>query len=178
VRVLPRPVSQPHPEILWGAAAPKAVQRAAKLDLGFASVSGKREIMLYLDALKQMGKDPSRYSVVSSRIFHIANSEEEAWREASPAMIYQAELYAKWLAAGYGTDPSKTFIRPDPERLKRTGLLGPVDFVRQRVEQILDETPLTEFVAVCQLPGMDPAKAYRSLELFGKEILPAIKQGI
>ena len=177
VRVLPRPVSQPHPEILWGAAAPKAVQRAAKLDLGFASVSGKREIMLYLDTLKQMGKDPSRYSVVSSRIIHIANSEEEAWREASPAMIYQAELYAKWLAAGYGTDPSKTFIRPDPERLKRTGLLGPVDFVRRRVEQILNETPLTEFIAVCQLPGMDPAKAYRSLELFGKEILPAIKDG-
>jgi len=24
---------------------------------------------------------------------------------------------------------------------------------------------------------MDPAKAYRSLELFGKEILPAIKEG-
>jgi alkanesulfonate monooxygenase SsuD/methylene tetrahydromethanopterin reductase-like flavin-dependent oxidoreductase (luciferase family) len=177
VRVLPRPVSQPHPEILWGAAAPKAVQRAAKLDLGFASVSGKREIMLYLDTLKQLGKDPSRYSVVSSRIVHIASSEEEAWREASPAMIYQAELYAKWLAAGYGTDPSKTFIRPDPERLKRAGLLGPVDFVRRRLEQILDDTPLTEFIAVCQLPGMDPAKACRSLELFGKEILPAINHG-
>ena len=42
---------------------------------------------------------------------------------------------------------------------------------------ILDDTPITEFIAVCQLPGMDPAKAYRSLELFGKEILPAIKDG-
>src|SRR5260370_35495541 len=36
VRVLPRPVSQPHPEILWGASAHQAVQRAAKLDLSFS----------------------------------------------------------------------------------------------------------------------------------------------
>src|SRR5260370_32550095 len=104
--------------------------------------------MLYLDTLKQMEKDLSRYRVVSSRIIHIANSEEEAWREASPAMIYQAELYAKWLAAGYGTDPSKTFIRPDPERLKRTGPLGPVDFGRRRLEQILDHRPTTAFTSV------------------------------
>lgn len=40
VRVLPRPVSQPHPEILWGAAATKAIQRAARLDLGFACIGG------------------------------------------------------------------------------------------------------------------------------------------
>src|SRR5260370_14488624 len=105
VRVLPRPVSQPHPEILWGAAAPKAVQRAAKLDLGFASVSGKREIMLYLDPLKHLGKAPSRYSVVSSRIVPIPNSEDAAWRAASPPMLYPAERSPERLAPPYGPSP-------------------------------------------------------------------------
>jgi alkanesulfonate monooxygenase SsuD/methylene tetrahydromethanopterin reductase-like flavin-dependent oxidoreductase (luciferase family) len=36
-RVLPRPVSQPHPELLWGAGAAKSIRRAAQLDLSFAS---------------------------------------------------------------------------------------------------------------------------------------------
>ena len=31
-------------------------------------------------------------------------------------------------------------------------------------------------VMCTQLPGLDPAKAYRSLAVFGKEILPAMKQ--
>jgi alkanesulfonate monooxygenase SsuD/methylene tetrahydromethanopterin reductase-like flavin-dependent oxidoreductase (luciferase family) len=175
VRVLPRPASQPHPEILWGAAAAKAIQRAARLDLGFACVGGRREIGIYHDALRAQGKDPARYSVVASRIVHIAESEERAWEEAGPAMLYQAELYAQWIAAGYGLDPRKSFIRPEPARLKQSALLGPVDHVRRRLEHVLEETPMTEFIACCQVPGLDPSKAYRSLELFGKEILPVIK---
>jgi alkanesulfonate monooxygenase SsuD/methylene tetrahydromethanopterin reductase-like flavin-dependent oxidoreductase (luciferase family) len=176
VRVLPRPVSQPHPEILWGAAATKAIERAARLDLSFACVGGRREIGIYHEALKAQGKDPSRYSVVSSRVVHVADTEDKAWEEAGPAMMYQAELYAQWIAAGYGRDAKQSFIRPDPERLKRSGLLGPIDHVRRKLEGIIAETPMTEFIACCQLPGLDPASAYRSLETFGMEILPMIKQ--
>jgi alkanesulfonate monooxygenase SsuD/methylene tetrahydromethanopterin reductase-like flavin-dependent oxidoreductase (luciferase family) len=177
VRVLPRPVSQPHPEILWGAAAANAIRRAARLDLGFACVGGRREIAIYREALTSQGKDPSRYGVVSSRIVHIAETEEKAWEEAGPAMTYQAQLYAQWIATGYGREAKDSFIRPDPERLRRSALLGPVEHVRGKLEGILDETPMTEFIACCQLPGLDPAKAYRSLEIFGLELLPAIKEG-
>jgi alkanesulfonate monooxygenase SsuD/methylene tetrahydromethanopterin reductase-like flavin-dependent oxidoreductase (luciferase family) len=177
VRVLPRPVSRPHPEILWGAAATKAIERAARMDLGFACVGGRREIGIYHDALKAQGKDPARFSVVSSRVVHIAPSVEQAWAEAGPAMMYQAELYAQWIAVGYGRDPKQSFIRPDPDRLKRSGILGPVDHVRRRIEEVIDETPMTEFIVCGQLPGLDPAKAWQSLELFGKEILPSIRQG-
>src|SRR5260370_15251304 len=99
--------------------------------------------MLYLDTLKQMEKDLSRYSVVSSRIVHIADSEEEAWREASPAMIYQGQLYPEWLAPGYCTDPSKTLILPDPQQLKPAAPLWPGAFVIQRVAQIISHTPTT-----------------------------------
>jgi alkanesulfonate monooxygenase SsuD/methylene tetrahydromethanopterin reductase-like flavin-dependent oxidoreductase (luciferase family) len=177
VRVLPRPISQPHPEILWGGATTKAIQRAARLDLGFACVGGRREIGIYHEALKQLGKNPAQYSVVASRVVYIAASEEQAWTEAGPAMMYQAELYARWIAAGYGSDPNRAFIRPDPERLKRSAILGPIDHVRRRLEEVIADTPLTEFIVCTQLPGLDPAKAYRSLEVFGKEILPTVKLG-
>ena len=54
-RVLPRPVSQPHPELLWGAGAAKAIRRGAELDMSFACVGGRKEIGIYVEALKARG---------------------------------------------------------------------------------------------------------------------------
>ncbi len=176
VRVLPRPASLPHPELLWGAGAPEAIRRAAKLDLSFACVGGRKEIGIYVEALKALGKDPARYSIVNSRVVYIADSEEQAWADSRVALLYQAELYGKWLSAAAGTnDQSRVLIRPDADRLRRTSVLGPPDYVRGRISEILDTTPMTELIIVMQLPGLDPAKGRKSLERFGKEVLPHIK---
>ncbi|MDO8430882.1 MAG: LLM class flavin-dependent oxidoreductase [Candidatus Binatus sp.] len=176
VRVLPRPVSQPYPELLWGAGAPKAIRRAAKLDLSFACVGGRKEAGIYIEALKAAGKDPSKYNIVANRAVYVANSEEEAWRDTRDALMYQAELYGKWLSAAAGTtDQSKVLIRPDPERLRRTSVLGTPAEVRDKLNAILDATPFTELIVVTQLPGLDPAKARRSLDRFGLEVLPQLR---
>ena len=153
VRVLPRPVSQPHPELLWGAGAAKAIRRAADLDLSFACVGGRREIGIYIEALKARGKDPARYSIVNSRVVYVADSEEEAWHDTRDALMYQAELYGKWLSAAAGTtDQSKVLIRPDPERLRNTSVLGTAAEVSARLAEILESTPMTELIVATQLP--------------------------
>ncbi len=177
VRVLPRPASRPHPELLWGAGARKAIERGARMDLSFACVGGRREIGIYLDALKAQGKDPSRYNIVNSRVVYIADTPEQAWREVGDGLMYQAELYAKWLAAAAKTtDLSKVLIRPDPERLKRTSVLGPPEFVKRQLLQTIAETPMTELIVAMQVPGVAPAKTIHSLERFGAEVLPALKE--
>ena len=175
-RVLPRPVSQPYPELLWGAGAAKAIRRGAELDMSFACVGGRKEIGIYIEALKARGKDPSRYGIVNSRVVYVADSEEEAWRDTREPLMYQAELYGKWLSAAAGTtDQSKVLIRPDPDRLRRTIVLGTPDEVRIRLSEIIETTPMTELIVVSQLPGLDPAKARRSLDRFGAEVLPGLK---
>ena len=175
-RVLPRPVSQPYPELLWGAGAAKAIRRGAGLDMSFACVGGRKEIGIYIEALKARGKDPSRYNIVNSRVVYVADSEEEAWRDTREPLMYQAELYGKWLSAAAGTtDQSKVLIRPDPDRLQRTSVLGTPDEVRIRLNEIVETTPMTELIVVSQLPGLDPAKARRSLDRFGAEVLPGLK---
>ncbi len=176
VRVLPTPASRPHPELLWGVGAPKAIRRAARMGLSFACVGGHREIGIYTEALKEGGHNPADVSIVNSRVVYIAASAEEAWREVGDALMYQAEHYGKWLSAAAGTtDMSKVLIRPDPERLKRTSILGPPEEVRARVAEVLEASPITDLITVTQLPGLDPAKARRSLERFGREVLPAFK---
>ncbi|MGH7949041.1 MAG: LLM class flavin-dependent oxidoreductase [Candidatus Binataceae bacterium] len=176
VRVLPRPISSPHPELLWGAGAPDAIRRAAKLDMSFACVGGRKEMGIYVEALKALGKDPARYTILNSRVVYIADSEDRAWADTRDALMYQAELYGKWLSAAAGTtDQSRVLIRPDADRLRRTSVLGPPDYVRGRISEILDTTPMTELIIVMQLPGLDPAKGRKSLDRFGKEVLPYIK---
>lgn len=175
VRVLPTPRSRPHPELLWGAGARTAIERAAQLDLGFACVGGKKQVAIYRDRLFALGKDPERFSVVSSRVVYIADTPEQAWREVGDGLLYQAELYGKWLSAAAKTPTSKVLIRPDPERLKRTSILGPVDLVRDRLSEVIETTPLTELILVMQLPGVAPEKAYRGLRRFGTEVLPSFR---
>ena len=176
VRVLPTPTSRPYPELLWGAGAPKAIRRAAQMGLSFACVGGRKEMGIYAEALKQAGRNPADFSLVNSRVVYIAATAQEAWSEVGDALMYQAEHYGKWLSAAAGTtDMSKVLIRPDPERLKRTSILGPPQEVSTRIAQVIESGPITDLITVAQLPGLDPAKARRSLERFGREVLPAFK---
>lgn len=176
VRVLPTPASHPCPELLWGAGAPKAIRRAARMGLSFACVGGRKEMGIYTEALKEAGRNPADFSLVNSRVVYIAATAQEAWKEVGDALMYQAQHYGKWLSAAAGTsDMSQVLIRPDPERLKRTSILGPPEEVRARITAVIESGPITDLITVAQLPGLDPAKARRSLERFGREVLPAFK---
>ena len=175
VRVLPRPVSQPHPELLWGVGAPKGIQRAAELGLSFATVGAASAVRIYHDALRAGGKDPAQFSVVGSRNLYVADSAEEAWKDIEAPSMYWAEHYGRWLSQHAGTDISKAPIRPEPQRLRRTSVLGAPAEIRQRLAQIIEEDKLTDLIINTQLPGLDPAKAMRSLVRFGTEVMPFLR---
>ncbi len=174
VQVLPRPVSKPHPELLWGGMNAQAIRRGAKLGLSFACNLGRREVEMYRDALRESGKDPGNYSIVNNRVVYIADSEEQAWKEIEQAAMYQAALYDKWLSAAAkgGASP----IRPDAERIRRNAILGPPAQVAERLAKIIDSTPMTELILATQLPGLAPRKAQRSLERLATEVLPILSK--
>jgi len=173
VQVLPRPISKPHPQLLWGGMAPAAIKRGAELDLSFACNLGQREVALYRDTLRQLGKDPAAYSIVNSRIVYVADTAEQAWAEIGPAALYQAALYAKWLSDATGGQ--QQWIQSVPDKVRRTCVLGSPEEVRQRLSEIIGSKQMTEMILSMQLPGLEPAKAMRSLERFTAEVLPALR---
>ncbi len=172
-RVLPKPLSNRGPEILWGGMAPESITRSAKLDLGFACNLGNAEIRRYHDALRELGKNPSNYSVVNMRQIYVADSEEQAWEEIAPGLMYQMELYAKWLAQG-GIDTAGRYS-PDADALRKGSILGPPHRVIEQLREFAAKTPATELTLAMQQPGLDPAKAIRSLKRFVIEVLPALR---
>jgi alkanesulfonate monooxygenase SsuD/methylene tetrahydromethanopterin reductase-like flavin-dependent oxidoreductase (luciferase family) len=172
--VLPRPVSKPYPELLWGGMNEVAIRRGANLDLSFACNLGRREVEMYRSALRELGKDPANYSIVNNRVVYVADSEEQAWRDIEEAALYQAALYGKWLSAAAGGGESP--IRPDGDRIRRNAVLGAPAQVTERLKKIIEGTPMTELILATQLPGLEPKKALRSLERFATEVLPALRK--
>jgi alkanesulfonate monooxygenase SsuD/methylene tetrahydromethanopterin reductase-like flavin-dependent oxidoreductase (luciferase family) len=174
VQILPRPISRPYPQLLWGGMAPAAIKRGAELDLSFACNLGQREVALYRDTLRQLGKDPEAYSIVNSRIVYVADTAEQAWADIGPAALYQAAFYAKWLSEATGGE--QQWIQPVPDKVRRTCVLGSPEEVRQRLSEIIGSNQMTEMILSMQLPGLEPAKAMRSLERFTAEVLPALRR--
>jgi alkanesulfonate monooxygenase SsuD/methylene tetrahydromethanopterin reductase-like flavin-dependent oxidoreductase (luciferase family) len=172
VRVIPRPVSKPYPELLWGGMTTKAIERAAELDLGFACNLGRHQFEIYRKAMRERGKDPSRYSIVNSRIVYIAEDEEKAWNDIEQAAMYQAALYGKWLSAA---NPGQNWIQPNAKQLRSGAILGNPETVRAKLAEVIETASPTELIINMQLPGLAPSKAMRSLERFTNEVLPKLR---
>jgi alkanesulfonate monooxygenase SsuD/methylene tetrahydromethanopterin reductase-like flavin-dependent oxidoreductase (luciferase family) len=173
-RVLPKPISKPGPELLWGGMAPQSIKRSARLGLGFACNLGRAEIDSYHNALRELGKDPSNYSVVNTRQVYVADSEQRAWEEIAPGLIYQMNLYGKWLAEG-NIDTSGRY-RPDAEALRKSSIIGPPKRVAEQIDELIAHTPMTELALGMQQPGLDPKLVMRSLKRFATEVLPLLRQ--
>lgn len=176
VRVLPRPLSTPHPELLWGGMTPAAIRRGAELGLSFACNLGRREVALYRETLQQLGKDPTAYNIVNSRTVYVADTAEQAWADIEAAALYQAALYAKWLAEASGG--TQQWIQPTREQVRRTCVLGSPEEVRHQLLELCRSGQMTELIVNIQLPGLAPAKAMRSLERFATEVLPVLRQTV
>jgi alkanesulfonate monooxygenase SsuD/methylene tetrahydromethanopterin reductase-like flavin-dependent oxidoreductase (luciferase family) len=174
VRVLPRPVSQPHPELLWGGMTAKAIERGARLGLSFACNLGRREVQLYREALQRHRKDPSNFTVVGNRIVYVADNFDKAWADIEQPALYQASLYAQWLSAA--ARPEQNWVWPDAEKLKRGAIIGSPDEVRQRLQQLAVVGDTTELIIAMQLPGLEPSKTMNSLERFTAEVLPHLRR--
>jgi alkanesulfonate monooxygenase SsuD/methylene tetrahydromethanopterin reductase-like flavin-dependent oxidoreductase (luciferase family) len=173
VRVLPRPISQPYPELLWGGMTAKAIERGARLGLSFACNLGRREVQVYREALQRYGKDPAAFRIVGNRIVYVADSFDRAWADIEQAALYQASLYGQWLSAAAG--PGQTWNWADAERLKRGAIIGSPQEVQDRLQQLMQAGETTELIIAMQLPGLEPNKTMRSLERFCAEVLPHLR---
>ena len=173
--VRPKPVSLKGPELLWGGMAPKSIERSAKLDLGFACNLGAQEIARYYEALQALGKDPAAYSVVNTRQVYVADSADQAWEEIGPGLMYQMELYGKWLNEGAIETGGR--YRPDADALRKASILGTPKQVIEQLKELIARNPMTELALSMQQPGLDPKLAMRSLKRFATKVLPVLRKG-
>jgi alkanesulfonate monooxygenase SsuD/methylene tetrahydromethanopterin reductase-like flavin-dependent oxidoreductase (luciferase family) len=174
----PKPVQQPYPPIWIGARGPKAIRSAATMGYHLMGTIGPDPAPLYIETLKAAGRDPADFKIAQLRMVYVAATEAQAWDECEEHLWRLLTFYQDILAeAKDAAGDDKPLPVSAPHDLRHSSiadgmLIGSPDQVGKKLEQFSNEYQCTDFIMDMQFPGLDPAKATRSMELFATELMP------
>jgi alkanesulfonate monooxygenase SsuD/methylene tetrahydromethanopterin reductase-like flavin-dependent oxidoreductase (luciferase family) len=180
VRASLRPVQRPHPPIWMAAHTDKAVERAARLaDAWFVSPhvdddTVHRQMRLFADARAEAGLAPSGV-LPASREVYCAPTREAAVELAGPYVLGKYRSYAKW-----GQDeilPEDISFQADFEELEKgRWVLGTPEDCIERLGPLVTELGVNHLVTRMTWPGMPLEVVRPSVELFTREVMPALRE--
>jgi probable F420-dependent oxidoreductase len=177
--VAPRPVQRPRPPIWFAGWIEPAIRRAARLgDAWLGGPSAKldelaRCVRLYRDAWRGAGRHPDGSDIALMRYLFVARSAGQARAIVGAPFIRAFEhTYFKWPHPVVKRPPGELTI----ERLAEDRIIlgDPESCVRQ-LQRFRDELGLSHLVCRLSVTGIPAESARESMELFTREIMPALK---
>ena len=136
---------------------------------------------LYRESLEASGRDPAQFKVAQLRMTYCADSDDQAWEESQEHLFHILDFYQGVLAEAAdveGDDQILTVEKPEDLRdspIAEHLLIGSPATITQKFEDFLAGFACTDFIMETQMPGIEPAKANRSFELFAKEVMPKFR---
>lgn len=183
-RLSPKPVQQPHPPIWVGARGPKATKKVAEMGHHLMATLGPDPAPLYIETLKENGKDPDNFKVAQLRMVYCAETEDQAWEECQDHLFHMLDFYRDIIEeagdAEGDTEMGNSLTKPEDMRnsvLADVFMIGTPDQVSRKMENFVSEYQCTDFILNSQFPGLDPEKGTRALELFATEVMPRFQKG-
>lgn len=174
VRCTPKPVQKPRIPIWYGATGGEAMRRAARQGDGLLGGGAARQE--YVDALRDYGKDWQHPRIASTgRWIFCSEDPERDWDVLKPHALYQLQNYASWFrAAGQPAfgDPPVDYADLESRGLY---LVGTPEQIAQHIREAYAEAPFERHFWWAIWPGVDVAMATRSVELFAREVIPAVR---
>ncbi len=179
-RLMPRPVQAPHVPIWVGAIGPKAIDRSARFGCHHFGVD--ETIAAHNEALRRHGRDPRQFCSGVLRWVYVAPTGDEAWNDTQDHLHYMLSWYVRWggenQVKGDATAPQ---IRPASElrhcadKLIGAPIIGAPEEIIEKLLHMRKNSEVTHLAMGMHLPGLDPAKIRRSMELFAKEVMPTLR---
>lgn len=97
VQVLPRPFTQPHPNIMIGGSAKASARRAVRLGLPFSMGGNKQEVKAYYEELcAEAGVAPVVICPEEAPQTVIVDDPDQAWAEHGHHLLLEAQTYHGW----------------------------------------------------------------------------------
>jgi alkanesulfonate monooxygenase SsuD/methylene tetrahydromethanopterin reductase-like flavin-dependent oxidoreductase (luciferase family) len=172
IRVLPVPLSRPHPMLFYGGGSVAAAHRAARLDLSFfPQVASERLVRAYHDERTRLGREPGFAFAPGPGPLNVfvATDPDATWARIGEHMLHDAQSYAQWQVDA-GLD-SVALDHADSVGALRNGsvyaVLTPdecIDLVRTRGS--LSVHPLCG--------GVPPEIGWETMELVATKVMPAV----
>ena len=175
----PRPVQRPRPPIWFAGWVEPALRRAGRLGDGWlGGPSAKLDdlagcVRCYREARTAAGRDAAGGEVALIRYVFVAESLERARAVAGAAFIRSfEETYFRWPHPVVKRPPGELAI----ERLSEDRIIlgDPASCIRQ-IARFQQELGLTHLVCRMSVAGIPAAAARVSMELFTREVIPALK---
>lgn len=189
IAVRPKPLQRPHPPLVYGAITPASVDRAARLGWHLAQARQPLDDLVPMAALYRQQREthglaPGDGRVILVREIFVADSDEEAWAIAGPALL------RFWQLADdnkLGTTPlvpegmprltkGWAFLRGGAtlQQLDEWGvvLVGGPERVAARIHEIERTIAPTSLVGVFAFGSLEHEQVARSLELFASKVVP------
>jgi len=175
----PKAIQAPHPPLWIGARGPKAIRRAAEMGANLMTTLGPDPAPLYIDTLKELGKDPRNFKIAQLRMVYCADSEDQAWEDIQHHLAHVFGYYEAVLKeAGdvEGDELSMPYNSPEEIRdsvLAETAIMaGTVEQVADKMSDFQKNFECTDFILSSHFAGIDPKKSSYSNALFAKHVMP------
>ncbi len=171
-----RPIQSPHPPIYVGANMDRGVIRAGREADGWlvssrATVTTiQRQMPLYREAAEKANQPAN---VVAWREMYVAPSRDEAIDTIRP---YVEAMYSHRASLGHNTELPEADRIPSSfdQVLEGRFIVGSPAECAEQVQSYAD-AGVDELVMRCQWPGMPGTDAFKAIELFAREVMPAFR---
>ena len=174
-----KPVQKPHPPLWYGVTLPGNSAWPAENHVNIVAL-GLRDntqaiIKAYRETRAQKGFDQDGTLIGVSRHIVVADTDEAALAIARRAYPRWRQSF-RWLFNRHGTEPRVIGIYPetfDGLIALNNGIAGSPETVRRFIAAEIAANNCNYFVPQMVFGDMTLPEALRSIELFGKEIMPA-----
>jgi alkanesulfonate monooxygenase SsuD/methylene tetrahydromethanopterin reductase-like flavin-dependent oxidoreductase (luciferase family) len=177
--IILKPVQKPHPPLWYGVTLPGNSAWPAENHINIVAL-GLRDntqsiIKAYRDTRAQKGFDRDGTLIGVSRHVVVADTDEAALAIARRAYPRWRQSF-RWLFNRHGTEPRVIPIYPptfDELVALDNGIAGSPETVRRFISAEIETNDCNYFVPQLVFGDMTMPEALHSIELFGKEVMPA-----
>jgi alkanesulfonate monooxygenase SsuD/methylene tetrahydromethanopterin reductase-like flavin-dependent oxidoreductase (luciferase family) len=187
----PQPLQKPHPPIYYGASAPESAAMVARRGWNLALsrqpiANCAKAIATYRNERAQQAHLSGRGDAIMVRDIYVSDSDEQAWREASPELtrFWQLAKDNFWQGDSVSMDDLPKLTDrypyfPGGLSLKRldewgTSLIGSPETVIKKAREMIEIAKPDSLVGMFSFGGLSHEQVMHSLELFGTKVMPAL----
>lgn len=187
----PRPLQRPHPPIYYGATSPESPAMVARRGWNLALsrqplANCAKAVSSYRAERAVLVNHNGAGDAIMVRDVYVADSDDQAWAEATPEIIrfWQLATDNVWRGDTLSPDDLPKFTERFPyfpggltvKRLDEwgTSLIGSPDTVIKKARQMIETVRPDSLVGMFSFGGLSHEQVMRSIELFATRVMPAL----
>lgn len=185
ISITPKPPRTGGPPIWLGGNVEAALRRSARFGDGYFPPSSATWAMLpdlaaQLSALRKELNPEQPYRFGSFQNVGIGDDEDDGWRSIRDGVMHVRGSYLLWGQGARDVSGAREAVEPFEEQIRATCIVGSPDQVVAKMRPVIEKIDSLGFAdtltsVILAPPGTSAERARRAIDLFAREIIPALR---